>query len=125
MATSMDSTKPMTVKIADTTVACSNIVVSNDRHAITVSMEIKNIDKSSLLLSINNFCLQQESYESYAQHCYISDGQSFEVMSGWKSFLKDKNYTLIMKYDVSPNLPSYHLCYKTTSETYLITCLKS
>lgn len=121
MTTSMDSMNPIIIKFDESSIECADIVLSKDRHAITVSMSISNKGQTNLLINVNYFCLVHDNTEIYVQHCYINDGQSFELNSGWKSISCDKSYSLIMKYCINPNLSTYDLCYKSTHEQYYIT----
>lgn len=123
MPTSMNSKKSVTLSISDTQIICSEFTMSKDRHAITICMNIYNSGDKNLLLSVNNFYIEQDDNECYAQHCYINDGRQFEVISGWKSFLKGQSYTLITKYNINPNLSTYNFCYKTANQVYPIISL--
>ena len=124
MTTSMDSTNSVTISLGDTKVIyISDFILDKDKHAVSVCMNIKNFGVSPLLLCVNNFCLVHDETICFTKHCYINDGHSFEVVSGWRSFQKEKTYTLITKYTINPNLPTYHLCYKTATESYSIMSL--
>lgn len=124
MTTSMNAKQSVTLSISDTLINCSEFLLSKDKHAITICMSIYIKGTANLLLSVNNFFIEQDGNECYAQHCYINDGRQFEVISGWKSFVKGQSYTVITKYNINPNLPTYNLCYKTANQVYPIISLK-
>lgn len=124
MSTSMESTKSVTINMADSKLVCSDFVINKEKHAITVSMSLQNIGLHNLLISVNHFCLAAGYEEAYAHHCYINDGQSFELNSGCKSLIKGKSYTLITKFLINPNLPTYQLSYKSLHKHFVITTLK-
>ncbi|URN93190.1 MAG: DUF4352 domain-containing protein [Candidatus Pristimantibacillus lignocellulolyticus] len=120
MPTIMTSAEPIMLSYLSFQLTFSMIELQRDQHSVVIKTNVKNTGKYEGSISSNNFMLVSDGKEVLPNVSYISEEHKHGMIWAWKRLKPEELCTVILKFNIDPNLSEYNFKYNYRKITQLI-----